>query len=51
MRKEFFVIAVCERCQLGVASQIYRDENVLVPLEHHLVRFYDEVRAAVSPAV
>jgi Rieske 2Fe-2S family protein len=38
----------CERCQLGAASRVYAHENVLVPLEHHLLAFYDEVRAAVE---
>jgi Rieske 2Fe-2S family protein len=40
--------AACERCQLGAASRIYAHENLLVPLEHHLKVFYDEVRAAVG---
>ncbi|HEX3801542.1 MAG TPA: aromatic ring-hydroxylating dioxygenase subunit alpha [Solirubrobacteraceae bacterium] len=38
----------CERCQLGAASRAYAHENVLVPLEHHLLGFYDQVRAAVE---
>jgi glycine betaine catabolism A len=37
----------CERCQLGAASRVYAHENVMVPVEHHLQAFYDEVRAAV----
>ena len=37
----------CERCQLGAASRIYAHDNVLVPVEHHLQAFHDEVRAAV----
>jgi Rieske 2Fe-2S family protein len=37
----------CERCQLGAQSPTYRHEGVLVPTEHHLERFYAEVRSAV----
>jgi Rieske 2Fe-2S family protein len=37
----------CERCQLGAASPTYAHHGVLVPTEHHLERFYSEVRAAV----
>jgi glycine betaine catabolism A len=37
----------CERCQHGAESNVYTHENVLVPLEHHLLAFYDEIRAAV----
>jgi Rieske 2Fe-2S family protein len=38
----------CERCQLGAASRTYTHTGVLVPTEHHLERFYDEVRSAVE---
>ncbi len=38
----------CERCQLGAASRIYADDNVLVPAEHHLQRLHDVVRAALT---
>jgi Rieske 2Fe-2S family protein len=37
----------CERCQLGASSPTYRHDGVLVPTEHHLERFYAEVRSAV----
>jgi Rieske 2Fe-2S family protein len=37
----------CERCQLGASSPTYRHDGVLVPTEHHLERFYAEVRNAV----
>jgi Rieske 2Fe-2S family protein len=40
----------CERCQLGAASPTYAHSGVLVPTEHHLERFYDEVRTAVNGA-
>jgi Rieske 2Fe-2S family protein len=38
----------CERCQFGAASRIYKYENLLVPVEHHLATFHDEVRAAIT---
>jgi glycine betaine catabolism A len=38
----------CERCQLGAASPTYAHHGVLVPTEHHLERFYAEVRSAVT---
>jgi len=38
----------CERCQLGATSRLYAGNGVLVPLEHHLEQFYNEVRTAVS---
>jgi Rieske 2Fe-2S family protein len=38
----------CERCQLGAASPTYAHHGVLVPTEHHLERFYEEVRSAVG---
>jgi Rieske 2Fe-2S family protein len=38
----------CERCQHGAESPTYRHENVLVPLEHHLLAFYEEIRGAVG---
>ena len=38
----------CERCQLGASSRTYAHHGVLVPTEHHLVGFYDEVRQAVA---
>jgi Rieske 2Fe-2S family protein len=38
----------CERCQLGATSRIYSHESVLVPLEHHLEGFYNEVREALA---
>jgi Rieske 2Fe-2S family protein len=38
----------CERCQLGATSRIYAHDNVLVPAEHHLGRFHDELRAALG---
>ncbi len=38
----------CERCQLGAASRLYADDNVLVPVEHHLQRLHDMVRAALA---
>jgi glycine betaine catabolism A len=40
----------CERCQLGAASRIYEHDNVLVPVEHHLSAFHDEVGAALQRA-
>ena len=40
----------CERCQLGAGSPTYAHHGVLVPTEHHLERFYDEVRSAVLGA-
>jgi Rieske 2Fe-2S family protein len=38
----------CERCQLGSASQAFKGGGVLVPVEHHLDGFYDEVRQALE---
>ena len=38
----------CERCQLGAASRAFAHGGVLVPVEHKLTGFYDEVRAALS---
>jgi glycine betaine catabolism A len=38
----------CERCQLGARSRIYGHDNVLVPAEHHIAAFHDELRAAVG---
>jgi glycine betaine catabolism A len=38
----------CERCQLGAASRIYDHDNVLVPVEHHITAFHDELRAALA---
>jgi glycine betaine catabolism A len=38
----------CERCQLGAQSRIYAHDNVLVPAEHHIAAFHDEVRTAVG---
>jgi Rieske 2Fe-2S family protein len=38
----------CERCQLGAGSPTYAHHGVLVPTEHHLERFYEEVRSAVD---
>jgi Rieske 2Fe-2S family protein len=38
----------CERCQLGAQSRIYGHDSVLVPAEHHIAGFHDEVRAAVG---
>jgi Rieske 2Fe-2S family protein len=38
----------CERCQLGAASPTYEHHGWLVPSEHHLERFYAEVRQAVT---
>jgi Rieske 2Fe-2S family protein len=38
----------CERCQLGAQSRIYGHDNVLVPAEHHIAAFHDEVREAVA---
>jgi glycine betaine catabolism A len=40
----------CERCQLGATSRTYAHHGVLVPTEHHLEGFYDEVRQAVTGA-
>jgi Rieske 2Fe-2S family protein len=38
----------CERCQLGAASRAFRGGGVLVPVEHQLHAFYDEVREALA---
>jgi Rieske 2Fe-2S family protein len=38
----------CERCQLGAASRAFKGGGVLVPVEHHLDGFYDEVRQALE---
>jgi Rieske 2Fe-2S family protein len=38
----------CERCQLGAASRAFAHGGVLVPVEHTLTAFYDEVRAALA---
>jgi Rieske 2Fe-2S family protein len=38
----------CERCQLGAASRAYGHDNVLVPVEHHLAGFHDEIRQALA---
>jgi glycine betaine catabolism A len=38
----------CERCQLGAASRAFHGGGVLVPVEHHLAGFYDEVREAIA---
>jgi Rieske 2Fe-2S family protein len=38
----------CERCQLGADSRIYEHDNVLVPAEHHIAAFHDELRTALA---
>jgi Rieske 2Fe-2S family protein len=38
----------CERCQLGAASRAFAHGGVLVPAEHNLNAFYDEVRDALA---
>ena len=38
----------CERCQLGAESRVYEHDNVLVPVEHHITAFHDELRAALA---
>jgi Rieske 2Fe-2S family protein len=38
----------CERCQLGASSRAFQGGGVLVPVEHHLAGFYDEVREAIA---
>jgi Rieske 2Fe-2S family protein len=38
----------CERCQLGSTSSAFQGGGVLVPLEHKLTAFYDEVRDALA---
>jgi Rieske 2Fe-2S family protein len=38
----------CERCQLGARTRVYRHDNVLVPAEHHIAGFHDELRRAVG---
>jgi Rieske 2Fe-2S family protein len=38
----------CERCQLGAASRAFQGGGVLVPVEHNLRTFHDEVRDALA---
>jgi Rieske 2Fe-2S family protein len=38
----------CERCQLGAGSRAFAHGGVLVPAEHKLSVFYDEVRDALA---
>jgi Rieske 2Fe-2S family protein len=38
----------CERCQLGASSRAFAHGGVLVPLEHKLNVFYDEVRDSLA---
>ena len=38
----------CERCQLGAESRVYGHDNVLVPVEHHLSAFHEELREALG---
>jgi glycine betaine catabolism A len=38
----------CERCQLGATSRVYEHDNVLVPVEHHIAVFHDEIRNALA---
>jgi glycine betaine catabolism A len=38
----------CERCQLGATSRAFAHGGVLVPVEHHLEGFYEEVRQALA---
>jgi Rieske 2Fe-2S family protein len=44
--------AACERCQPAMASRVYRDGGVLVPLEHHIAGFHRWLadRMADAPA-